>query len=263
VVILSHGLEGNSKRSYMLGMIKALNKNGWDGAAYNFRGCSGEPNRQLRSYHSGATDDLDTVVSHLLRSKHYKSYALVGFSIGGNLTLKYIGEKSNDLSPLIQYAAAISVPCDLESSAEKLSERSNMLYMKRFLRMFHAKIRSKAKLMPHKISAKNFLTIRTFKELDDRYTAPIHGFASAKDYWSKCSCKQFLAGINIPTLLINARDDPFLAPECYPLKEALNSCHLFLEMPPYGGHVGFMEFISSNEYWHEKRVVSFFSQNFH
>ena len=260
-VIISHGLEGHSRRSYMLGMIKAFNSRGWDGAAFNFRGCSGEPNRLMRSYHSGATEDLHTVVSHVLKQKSYTSLSLIGFSIGGNLTLKYIGEMSSTLSPLIKSAAAISVPCDLESSSWKLSERSNILYMKRFLKMFHDKIQLKMQIMPDKINDKDYKSIRTFKEFDDRYTAPIHGFSSAKEYWSKCSCKQFIAGIKIPTLLISAQDDPFLPQECYPVEEAEDSRYLFLEMPESGGHVGFIDFKPNGEYWHETRVASFITDD--
>jgi len=259
--IVSHGLEGNSRRSYMLGMIKAMNRRGWDGVAINFRGCSGRPNRLPRSYHSGATEDLHTVVKYVLNQKKYLYIVLVGFSIGGNLTLKYIGENGAGLSPVIKCAAAISVPCDLKTSSQKLSQRSNMLYMKRFLKMLHHKIKLKMKIMPDKISDKGFTSIRTFQEFDDRYTAPLHGFSSAEDYWSQCSCKQFLSGITIPTLLINAQDDTFLTPECYPVKEAQNSPYLFLEMPPSGGHVGFIDFNSTGEYWHETRIASFLASN--
>ena len=257
VVIVSHGLEGHSQRFYMLGMIKAFNRRGWDGVAFNFRGCSGEPNRLLRSYHSGATEDLHTVVRHVLEIERYSSISLVGFSIGGNLTLKYIGEMGRDLSRFIKSAAAVSVPCDLESSASKLAERSNILYMKRFLKMFHDKIRLKMEIMPGKIDDSDYTSIRTFKEFDARYTAPIHGFPSVEDYYARCSCKQFLSKINIPTLLINAQNDPFLPDGCYPVEEAGESRYLFLEMPASGGHVGFIDFNSTGEYWHELRVASF------
>jgi len=256
-VIILHGLEGHSQRSYMLGMIKACNRRGWDGVAFNFRGCSGEPNRRLRSYHSGETEDLHTVVCHMLKQPRYRMLSLVGFSIGGNITLKYMGERGAKLSPFIKSGGAISVPCDLASSAWKLSERSNVLYMKRFLKMFHGKIRSKMRIMPHKINDRGFKSIRTFKEFDDRYTAPIHGYSSAGDYWSKCSCKQFISEIKIPTLLISARNDPFLSPDCYPVEEAKQSRHLFFEMPESGGHLGFIDFNASGEYWHEKRIASF------
>lgn len=258
-VIISHGLEGHSQRSYMRGMIKAFNRRGWDGVAFNFRGCSGETNLRLRSYHSGATEDLHTVVGHLLQKRPYSHLSMVGFSIGGNLTLKYIGERGSALSDQIKAAAAVSVPCDLESCSRQLAKPSNKLYMKRFLKMFHEKIRLKMRLMPEKIDDRDFGSIRTFMAFDERYTAPIHGFSTAKDYYSRCSCKQFLSGINIPTLLVNALDDPFLPDECYPVEEAKNSRYVFLETPRSGGHVGFIAFSPAGEYWHERRAADFIS----
>lgn len=260
-VLIAHGLEGHSRRSYMLGMIKAFNKRGWDAIAFNFRGCSGEPNRRLRSYHSGETGDLHTVICHIIKQKPYAGLAIIGFSIGGNITLKYLGEKGSALFPEIQSAAAISVPCDLKSSAEELSKRSNALYMKRFLKMFHEKIRLKMQHMPEKINDIGYKSIRTFKDFDARYTAPIHGFSSVEEYWNKCSCKQFISEIKIPALLISAQDDPFLPEDCFPLKEAKDSHYLVLETPKYGGHVGFIAFNAGNEYWHETRVAAFITEN--
>lgn len=256
-VIVSHGLEGHSRRSYMLGMIRAFNNRGWDAVAFNFRGCSGEPNHRLRSYHCGATEDLHTVVCHVLNSRSYNRISLVGFSVGGNLTLMYLGESKYEISPILKNAAAVSVPCDLASCSRKLSERSNRLYLKRFLKMFHEKIRSKMKIMPEKIDDSDYSSIRSFKDFDDRYTAPIHGFENAEDYWSKCSCKQYLSEIFVPVLVISAKDDPFLTKACYPVKEAENNPNLFLEMPKWGGHVGFIDFNATGEYWHEMRVATY------
>lgn len=260
VVVVSHGLEGHSMRSYMLGMIKALNRRGWDGVAFNFRGCSGEPNRLLRSYHSGSTEDLETVIRHVVGKNRYNVLGLIGFSIGGNLTLKYLGESETRPPSSIKCAAAISVPCDLEACSRQLSLKSNLIYMRRFLRMFHKKIRAKMRILPGKISDKDFKSIRSFLEFDELYTAPIHGFPSAKAYWSQCSCKQFLPKIKIPTLLISALNDPFLPDESYPREEAEKSRYFFLEIPDSGGHVGFVDFNTAGEYWHEARVASFLTQ---
>ena len=257
IIIAVHGLEGSSHSRYIPGIIKAFNRRGWDGIAYNLRGCSGEVNRLLRFYHSGDTGDLHTVVNYVLQKHHYTQIAIVGFSLGGNITLKYVGERGDMLSKAITRAAAVSVPCDLESSAWQLSKRSNYIYLKNFLRHFQKKIRSKMQIMPGKISDDNFHSIKDFKDYDNRYTAPIHGFADAKDYWTKCSSKQFLSSIRVPTLLINALDDPFLGEECYPFKEAENSQYLYLETPPLGGHVGFVTRNSAHEYWHETRIISF------
>ncbi|MBM3298664.1 MAG: alpha/beta fold hydrolase [Deltaproteobacteria bacterium] len=257
VAVILHGLEGNSSRSYVLGMVKALNRNGWDAAAMNFRSCSGECNRTLRFYHSGDTEDLRTVISHVAKGGKHSEVALIGFSLGGNVVLKYLGESGHRPHPSVRCAVTFSVPCDLGSCSAKMAEPSNRLYLKRFLRMLRKKIRLKMEIMPDKINDHGYRKIRTFKDYDDRYTAPIHGFADAEDYWTKCSCKQFLTGISVPALLVNARDDPFLYGECYPLQEADQNPHFYLETPTHGGHVGFMAFNERGEYWSEGRAVEF------
>ncbi|MCP4398582.1 MAG: alpha/beta fold hydrolase [bacterium] len=257
LVLTIHGLEGSSRSHYISGMIKAFQRRGWDGVALNFRGCSGEPNRLLRSYHSGATEDLETLVRHVLQKYSYRQIALVGFSLGGNLVLKYLGEQGAALPQEIFGAAAVSTPCDLASSARQLSEKYNVLYLKNFLRCFRKKIRAKMQRMPDKINDQNFHEITSLEAFDDRYTAPIHGFANAEDYWARCSSKQFLADIQVPTLLLNARDDPFLSELSYPVEEAASHKYLFLEMPDFGGHLGFIARNPAGEYWHETRICSF------
>jgi hypothetical protein len=257
VAIISHGLEGNSQRWYVAGMIKAINRAGWDGLAWNMRGCSGEPNQKLRFYHSGATDDLSAVVDHVLGLKKYSRIGLVGFSLGGNMTLKYLGELGSRVDRVIVKAVTCSVPCDLGSSAEQMAKLSNRIYMKRFIRMLHEKIRAKMHVMPDKIDDKEYHQIKTFREFDDRYTAPIHGFKDANDYYRQASCKQFIHTIRIPTLLVNAQNDPFLAGACYPVEEARVHSTFFLEMPESGGHVGFISFNKEKTYWFESRAVSF------
>jgi predicted alpha/beta-fold hydrolase len=257
LAIIAHGLEGDSRRPYVLGMVRALAKRGWDAVAWNARGCSGEPNRVLRFTHSGATEDLQTVVSHVTSSAKYLELALIGFSLGGNLSLKYAGERGHELDPRIKAAVAFSVPCDLQSGSLQLAKPINRWYMRRFLFTLHEKIRALMKLMPGKIDDVGFAKLKTFKDFDDRYTAPIHGFADAEDYWRKCSCKPYLKNIRIPTLVINARNDPFLAPECFPIEEANAHPKLHLEMPASGGHVGFMGSNQEGEYWSESRAVPF------
>jgi predicted alpha/beta-fold hydrolase len=257
VAIVLHGLEGNSERSYVLGIVKALNKGGWDAAALNFRGCSGEPNRQLRFYHSGDTGDLRTVAAHLEATRGYGTMALVGFSLGGNVVLKYLGELGEEAQSRIHGAVAMSVPCDLTSGSQELDKRSNTLYMKRFLKMLREKIRMKMLVKPGAINDDGYEQIKNFKDFDDRYTAPLFGFQNAYDYWEKASSKPFLPSIAVPTLLINAADDPFLAPPCYPNEEALANPNLFMEVPPHGGHVGFVTFNAGGEYWSERRTVEF------
>src|ERR1044071_2340706 len=258
IAVLSHGLEGDSKRHYMLGMVVALVKNGWDAVSWNARGCSGETNRVLRFTQSGATEDLHTVLSHVTSANNYSRIALIGFSLGGNLTLKYLGERSHELDSRIKAAVAFSVPCDLQAGSIQLAKPMNWIYMQRFLVSLYIKIRAMMKVVPGKIDDRGYGRLRNFKDFDDRYTAPIHGFKDAEDYWRKCSCKQFLENIRVPTLLVNAGNDPFLAQECYPVEEARENSCLHLEIPSTGGHVGF-GFNSGGEYWSETRAVPFLS----
>lgn len=257
LAVIAHGLEGDSKRAYALGMVKALLKNGWDAVVWNARGCSGEPNRVLRFTHSGATEDLQTVLAHVMSTRQHDELALIGFSLGGNLTLKYLGERGRELNSRIKKAVVFSVPCDLQSGSIQLARPVNQIYMRRFLISLRQKIRAKMMMMPGKIDDRDYGQLRTFKDFDDRYTASIHGFADAEDYWRQSSSRPFLKNIFIPTLLINARNDPFLAEGCYPIPEAEANSNLTLEMPASGGHVGFLTFNHQCEYWSETRAVSF------
>ena len=257
IAVIAHGLEGDSQRGYARGMVRALSNNGWDAVVWNARGCSGEINRSLRFTHSGATEDLQAALSHLTATRDYDEIALMGFSLGGNITLKYLGDQGQALDPRIQTAVAFSVPCDLRSGALELAKGGNRIYMQSFLRSLRQKIRARMKTAPGEINDDDYENLRTFQDFDDRYTAPIHGFADAEDYWRKCSCRPVLNQISIPTLLVNARNDPFLGEDCYPVKEAETNPHLLLEMPSSGGHVGFMNLGSGGEYWSETRALSF------
>lgn len=257
--ILAHGLEGNSTRTYLLGMVIALNGQGWDAVACNFRGCSGEPNRKLRFYHSGDTSDLRTVITHVLQNGGYKQLALIGFSLGGNVILRYLGEQGADARRKIAAAVTFSVPCDLAGSARRMARLENAVYMKRFLKLLHEKIREKMEAFPGEIDDHGYQRMRTFEDFDERYTAPLHGFRSAHDYWTRASSKPLLPRIAIPTLLVNALDDPFLSPSCYPYEEAGNNPYLFLETPATGGHVGFVTINRDGEYWSETRALEFLS----
>ncbi|WP_160714027.1 YheT family hydrolase [Chitinophaga solisilvae] len=256
IVVILHGLEGNSTRKYVLGMVHIFNGEGIDTVSVNFRGCSGEPNRKLRFYHSGETGDLDTVISYLVSLQQYKVIHLVGFSLGGNVTLKYVGERGGSLLPAIRSAVAISVPCDLKGSTAELEKRHNMIYMQRFIRELGEKLRQKQVFFPEDIQLDGYEKIRTFRQFDDRYTGPMHGFRDALDYWEKSSSCNWLHQIRIPTLLINAKDDPFLGPGCFPYAVAAQHDFFFLETPLLGGHVGFVGF-GEEYYWTERRALDF------
>ena len=253
LVILSHGLEASSEAPYIQGMAAALQRRGWDVLAWNYRGCSGEPNRLLPFYHSGASEDLHHVICHALAVHPAARIDLVGFSLGGNMTLKYLGEREVD--PRLHRAVAFSVPCDLACSSERLSRRVNRLYMDRFLRCLRRKLVAKKPSFPNDIDLSGIGEVRNFRQFDDRFTAPLHGFRDAKDYWARASSRPFLGRIRIPALLVNAVNDPFLGPGCFPREEAEASGFFHLEAPADGGHVGFSS--GRGEYWSEQRAAEF------
>lgn len=259
LVVLTHGLEGHARSHYCQGMARAFQSAGWDALAWNFRGCSGEPNRQIVSYHSGATSELQIVLDHVFANSDYQEIALVGFSLGGNLTLKYLGDLGTNIDSRIRGAVAISVPCDLASSSHQLEHWKNRIYMARFMRSLRAKIKEKAKRFPGKLKLDGLDKMHTFAEFDDAYTAPIHGFDGAEDYWTQSSCRHVLNQIAVPSLLINALDDPFLSPKCYPQAAATRNPNFHLETPAHGGHLGFVTFKDQGIYWTERRAVAFLS----
>ena len=260
LLIISHGLEGHSRRPYVAGIAREANAQGWDALAWNFRSCSGEMNKTLRFYHSGATDDLQRVIEHA-HGMGYQQIHLVGFSMGGNLSLLHVGRQGRDLPEHVKSVVAFSVPCDLAASAHCLAERRNKIFMWRFLKDLRGKVEAKALTFPEDVSTEGYEQIRTFQHFDDRYTAPIHGFDNAADYWQKSSCKPVLKDIRIPALLVNAKNDPFLPEACFPYEEARDSAWLSLEVPASGGHVGFIELNHRHAYWMERRVVEFVKQH--
>ena len=257
LIILLHGLEGNAQRPYVTGPAKLFNENGVDAVCVNFRGCSGEPNIKYRSYHSGATEDLEEVITHILDNKNYTEIYINGFSLGGNMTLKYVGE-NQELPEQIKGVIAVSVPCFLEGSANELHKLKNKPYAIRFKKHLVEKLKPKLLQFPENISAEEIRSIKLLKDFDAIYTSKAHGFKDAKEYYTKSSSLQFLPNINVPTLIINALNDSFLSPECYPIKEAKNNKNIHLEMPNYGGHVGFVS--KGKYYYNELRALEFIKQ---
>lgn len=255
-VIICHGLEGDTRRSYMRGMARAVLARGWDAVPWNFRGCSGEPNRKIHTYHSGFTQDLETVVRHVL-DRGYEELCLAGFSLGGNLVLKYLGERGAGLDPRIVKGFAASVPVDLAAGAERSARWDNRLYMEYFMRKLRRKVEAKAAMFPGQVDLTGYRSIRTFQEFDERYTAPFNGFDGAEHYWAESSSRQFLPDIRVPTLLLQAADDPLLPEACYPEPEADTNPHLYLEIPRHGGHVGFCDI--GPTYYSERRAMEFFA----
>ena len=259
LAVISHGLEGHSRRPYVLGLARALMADGWDVLAWNFRSCGGVMNQQPRFYHSGATSDLHAVVSHAL-GRRYQNLFLSGFSMGGNLTLLYLGEQGERVDSRISGAVTYSVPLDLAGSADVLALPSRRIYMQRFLTDLQVKMREKAEKFPDLIDVSGFENIRSFHEFDNRYTAPLHGFQDAADYWARCSALFRLSDIRVPALVVNAADDPFLSARCFPDSRQVLGHHVQMEIPKWGGHVGFVQHARDGYYWSERRALGFVRQ---
>ena len=258
IAILFHGLEGSSKSQYVTGMARYMNANSIDALAWNYRGCSGEINLTTNFYHSGATYDLQTIISHVL-TKGYKKIVLVGFSLGGNLTLKYLGETQKHHSNIIA-AVVFSTPMDLSAGSDEIAKPKNKMYANRFLRRLKRKLRSKNKLMGDKFPLNGISSIDNLRTFDNIYTGPLHGFKNADDYYAKSSSLYFLDTIKTPTLIVNALNDPFLPNECYPIERLKEHTFIWLETPAHGGHVGFMPAAKDGSYWTERRAYEFIKE---
>jgi predicted alpha/beta-fold hydrolase len=255
LLIVSHGLEGSSRRPYVTGLIRALPD--FNALAWNYRSCSGEPNRNLRFYHSGATDDLDLVIQHALALGVTAIY-LAGFSLGGNLTLKWLGENAEKATGFIRKAVAFSVPLHLSSSSQQLTRRENSLYTHRFLQTLLEKVTEKSARYPQDITPAMLKSIATLYAFDDVITGPLHGFKDAEDYYEQNSSLYFLDAIRVPTLVVNAKNDPFLSQECLP--EAFRSDFVQIELPKQGGHCGFYPRNYRGVTWSEQRAAAWFNE---
>ncbi len=256
LVVLGHGLEGSSNSSYNLAAAHLFFQNGFDVLAWNHRGCSGEINRLPRMYHHGVSDDLQEVMKQTL---HYKEVHYIGYSLGGNVVLKYLGEDWNKPSNL-KSVVAISSPIDLFSCVEEIHRLRNKLYHNNFLRTLKEKVKKKALVMPNQIDTRHLKNVKTLTDLDTYYTAPLHGFLSAKDYYQKASSRPYLPSITLPTLLIQAKDDPMLGTNCYPYEEAENSENLKLVITNFGGHVAFTQ-PGSKWHWMEEQALKFITEH--
>jgi hypothetical protein len=247
LVLALHGLTGSSHSHYILGLQTRLAARGWASVAINWRGCSGEPNLLPQAYHSGASDDLAEVIGHLRARRPLAPLMAVGYSLGGNVLLKYLGETGTD-SPL-QAAVAVSVPFRLDQCADRIGRGFSRVYQAHFMRAMVAYLKEKQRRFAERGLAQHLATLeglgpledmRTFWDFDGRVTAPLHGFADADDYYRRASSSYFLAAIRTPTLLIQSLDDPFVEPASLPRREALPA-PVALELHPHGGHVGFVE----------------------
>jgi predicted alpha/beta-fold hydrolase len=256
-VLVLHGLEGSSRRGYALITYDSLARHGLRAVGMNFRSCSGEPNRTARFYHSGETHDLRFVLRYLRTRLGLVPLAAIGFSLGGNVLLKYLGEESEDAE--LRAAVAVSVPYDLAAGALALeSSFMGRFYTRVFLESLVAKAVSKAQLLDGRCSVDRIRSARTFREFDDAATAPLHGFASADDYYARSSSAGFLERIRVPTLLIHSSDDPFLPPASIPEEIVHRNPDLTLVLTRHGGHVGFISGPPwAPFYWAESEAARF------
>lgn len=254
IVILLHGLEGSSRSRYASWMLKRLHDNGWRGVLLHFRGCSGEANRQANGYHSGHTADFDYFVNRLRTREPDTVLAAIGYSLGGNALLKWLGE--NPGQQQLATAVAVSVPFRLAECSDAINRGFAKVYQAHLLRRMLRSARNKLALIRRAGRQPEFAAIRNFRDFDDALTAPLHGFKDAEDYYRCCSSAQFLHHITTPTLVVHASDDPFMTPETVPLEEEL-SPQVTLELSGHGGHVGFVSgrWPWRAEYWLEERIL--------
>ena len=258
IVIVSHGLEGNSYRHYVAGTAKLFSEQGWDAVGWNCRSCSGEMNLLPRLYSHVDAPDLSEVIDHVLATNRYKKIALVGFSMGGAIILNYVSKMKEHHPAELTAAVAISSPVDVGGSADELEKSKNRFYLQRFLKKMIIRIKQKAKQFPEIIDTSGVDGITTFTEYDIRYTAPLNGCKNPAEFYRKASTKEYLHEIDIPTLLLIAENDPFMPPSCYPYEAAHNHTFFHLEVPKRGGHVGFT-IRSLKHSWMEARALEFIS----
>lgn len=256
IVIVLHGLEGSSSSPYARGILKAIDTRGWRGVVMHFRGCSGEPNRLPRSYHSGDTDDLAYFVETLRQREPRAHLAVIGYSLGGNVLLKWLGKTHEQAS--VRAAVAVSVPFVLSYATERLQRGFSRVYQWKLLRTMHAGVMQKKQRMKMPLRIDDVTQLKNFRDFDEHVTARLHGFDSADHYYTVASSRQYLQGIAVPTLVLHARDDPFMTEKAIPRKDEFSKA-VTLEVSTHGGHVGFVSgaWPWRPRYWLERRIPEF------
>lgn len=263
LVILFHGLEGSSASHYALALMQALDTLGWGGVVVHFRGCSGEPNRLQRAYHSGDSDEVDWILQRLKARHPQRPLYAAGVSLGGNVLLKWLGERENSARRLLQAAAAVSAPLDLVACGHQLGRGFNRLYSWHFLQTLKPAAAARLQRFPGLFDGQRLRTANTVFAFDDAVTAPLHGFAGADDYWRRSSSKPLLGGIRVPTLVLNAQNDPFLPAHALPRPDQV-ATQVTLDFPREGGHVGFVSgSLPGRLDWLPQRLVHFFRNATH
>ena len=257
LLIINHGLCGHSRRHYVLSLVKAFNDIGWDCLAWNYRGTGLSEGVQLQFTTNDSTHELDWVTRHAIAAGGYRKVAFSGYSMGGNLCLLYLGRHAAELPPEIVGAAVFCAAIDLSASSQMFNTAIGRLYARHFLQKLLQMMVRKHEQFPELVDISDLESVTTMDEFDERFTAPLMGYADAEDYWRKASASRWLDKIRLPTLMVNPRNGLFLAGDCYPVKAAEENPHLFLEMPDGGGHCGFITPGLDREWWPAFRAKEF------
>jgi uncharacterized protein len=260
-VLLFHGLEGSSRSPYARAIMAEVMRHGWQGAVFHFRGCSGEPNRLPRAYHSGDSDEIHWAVRRLHGQVGAHPLYAAGISLGGNALAKWLGERGEKAKLLVARAAVVSAPVDLMAAGDALEVGFSRMYARHFLVTLRRTAAIKSERHPGLFDGQLAARARTLRQFDDAVTAPLHGFRDVADYWTRSSAKPFLANIAVPTLILNARDDPFLPESALPTEREVSAA-VKLEFPARGGHVGFVSGpFPGNIDWLPRRILHFFEHS--
>lgn len=258
LVILSHGLEGNTTRVYMQAAAQYFQQMGMDVLGWNCRSCSGEMNRKLRLYNHGEIGDFGEVIQHALQRKAYQKIHLIGYSMGGSILLKYLGVHGKNIPEPIKTGIAFSSPCDIKASIQTLEKPGNWFYRRKFFTSLRKKIIAKAAQFPGQIDLSQFEAVKTWQDFDEFFSAPLNGYRDAEDFYVQASAKNFVEGITVPALLCNAMNDPILTASCSPKDVAEKHPYFYVETPRKGGHVGFaIRKHKGADYWMEHRALEF------
>ena len=262
LVVMFHGLEGDSSSHYARSIMGLFQELGWRGAVVHFRGCSGTPNRLPRAYHAGDSEEIDRILHKIIDKNQSLNYNtqlyVIGISLGGNALLKWLGEQGKKACHLIDGVATVSVPLDLAAAGKALDSGFNQIYTQHFLGTLKKKILKKLDNFPGLFDAVAVAECTTLYQFDNLVTAPLHGFSNTDEYWTLSSSKPWLKHIQVPTLVINARNDPFMPSSFLPVQTDV-SCSVLLEFPAEGGHVGFLSSpFPGNLTWLPQRIVRFF-----
>ncbi|MFO1312664.1 MAG: alpha/beta fold hydrolase [Burkholderiales bacterium] len=258
LVVLFHGLEGNSASHYARNLMRHLAMREWRGVIPHFRGCGGEPNRLPRAYHSGDYEEVGAMLAHF-RSRFAGTMYAFGVSLGGSALLNWIGRAGEHASGTLRAAATVSVPLDLMAAGTAIDQGLNRIYARHFLHTLKPKALAMARRFPGSLDVRKVARVRSMWDFDEAVTAPLHGFAGADDYWTRASSKPWLAHVRIPTLVINARNDPFVPAASLPTRDQV-STSVVLEQPEHGGHCGFMTGSATGRMdWMHRRILAFFA----